>query len=183
MGMKRRRRNYDDDYEDDYDDRAERKKKPAGGLPTWAWIVGGSAVGVLLLGLIGILIIVSVSSGRRAGQTAKAQLPDDMTLAAYLVQRPDKPTRITVVCNLDDYYNFAYSNSASTHYGMRIKQDSPYASDHAWVLKESEAGRAVFEALKDGTEHTLTLAMVWQGPDGTRTPPGKQGIAIVKVMK
>jgi hypothetical protein len=41
----------------------------------------------------------------------------------------------------------------------------------------------VYEALKDGQSHTLTLEVVLQGPDGAPNPPDDRSMAIVKVVK
>jgi hypothetical protein len=103
-----------------------------------------------------------------------------MTLAAYLAQRPDKPTKVMVDCKLDHYYNFAYMLAAGTHYSLRIMESTPTITvAHAWVPKDSEAGKEIFELFKDGQGHRLKLVVALQGPDGSPTPPGQQEMAVL----
>jgi len=120
---------------------------------------------------------------REDAQTKKDLAQADMTLAAFLAQRPNGPTKLTVECRLDNYYNFAYINAAATHHSLLLEWDSPFAMGHAWVTKDSEAGKEIFEVLKDGRKHRMTLEVVLQGPDGTPTPPGRQEMAVVRLVK
>jgi hypothetical protein len=43
-------------------------------------------------------------------------LPEDMSLKAFLLQKPSGPTAVQVVCELDTYYNFEFRKCAETHY-------------------------------------------------------------------
>jgi hypothetical protein len=106
-----------------------------------------------------------------------------MTLAAYLAQRPDGPAEITVRCELKNYYNWAYERTAASHYSVSLKGERPFKSGHAWVPKNSNVGKQVFEVLKDGHEHRLTLRLVLAGPDGTPTPPEREDMAIVELVR
>src|SRR5262249_11863104 len=109
-----------------------------------------------------------ISNREKAQQSLKEQLTPlqasqgGITIAAYLAQRPAGPTRITADCKLGNYYNYAYRRAAATYHSVSLSQSSPFAMGHAWVPKDSEAGRLIFEALKDGQEHRLTLEVVLQ---------------------
>jgi hypothetical protein len=48
------------------------------------------------------------------------------------------------------------------------------------VPKDSEAGKAIFEMLKDGEKHRLLLEVALRGPDGRLTPPGREEMAVVR---
>jgi hypothetical protein len=159
--------------------------------PTLKWWIGGIAGGILLLsctccGCGGIF--VGLPAWQRTREAAKAtqekqnEQKADMTLAAYLAQRPEKPAKITVIGKLNNYYNYAYRNSVTTHYSVSLRSDSPFKSGSAWVLKDSDAGRRLFDALKDGREYRMTLEIVLQGPDGLPTPPDREEMAIVRVL-
>jgi hypothetical protein len=64
-----------------------------------------------------------------------------------------------------------------------LHSSSPSKSGHGWVPKDSEVGKSIFEVLKDGRGHRLTLEVVLQGPDGTPNPPGREELAILKVVE
>ena len=49
--------------------------------------------------------------------------------------------------------------------------------------KDSRVGKQVYEVLKDGDEHYLTLEVALPGPDGTPTPPDREDMAIVKLVR
>jgi hypothetical protein len=187
--------------EDQDDEGAQPRQGRATGIPVWVWVAGASALALLVLVVPLAVVAVVLLTGKDAPPPVKgAQAPqqrvppaagdaqppqqnmpaDDMTLAAYLAQRPDKPTRITLDCKLDNYYNFAYRGAAATHYSVSLSQASPSKFGHAWMPKDCEAGRAVFEVLKDGREHRLTLAVALRGPDGMPTPAGREELAVVR---
>jgi hypothetical protein len=135
-----------------------------------------------------LVVVLGMMAGKgMAGKSSRPGLPnarrEGMTLAAYLAQRPDKPTVLgELSCKLDNYYNFDYRDSAQTHYSVNLFSEVSFTHAHAWVSKDSAAGRRIFAALQDGRAHPLTLKVVLEGPYGTPTPPGRQEMAIVEVM-
>jgi hypothetical protein len=159
------------------------------------WWIGGAAAAVLLsscacCGVVMIFInlpginVLRMEAGKPLGKIEPAKAEQvEMTLAAYLIQRPDVPTKITSECKLLNHYNGAYQNTAATHHSVRLFSQTPLKSGYAWVPKDSEVGRDVFDILKAGGQRTLTLEVVLRGPDGTPTPPGRQEMAIVRVVK
>jgi hypothetical protein len=186
-------------WEDDEDDEDDGREKPVKGtgIPPWAWRAGTLACGLLVLAGIGIVAaVVAISPKASPGPAQNAPAaqgeqppapqaplvpPADMTLGAFLAQRPDKPTKIEVNCTLASYYNFAYSGAAVTHYSVSLDQGgNTIKTGHAWVPKDSDAGKAVFEMLKDGERRRLFLEVILQGPDGVATPPGQEEMAVVR---
>ncbi len=111
--------------------------------------------------------------------------PESMTLAAFLAQRPKAPTKVTVECRLENFYFGAYRETARSHYSLVL--DDPWGlgsgHGHAYVPKHSRVGIQIFARLKDGERHRLTAVIVLQGPDGSRTPPDREEMAIVKVCE
>ncbi len=107
--------------------------------------------------------------------------PADMTLAAFFAQRPEKPTKLALRCRLDNFRSREYQGTANTHYSIQVFEDGNFWGGHAHVRKDSEVGRRIFERLKDGKEHRLTIEVVLQGPDGNPTPADSQGMAITEV--
>jgi len=90
-----------------------------------------------------------------------------MTLKAFILQKPDGPTIVEVDCEMDTFYNYDYSRCAETHYSFRMKSDSPsWTTAHVYAPKESEYGRRLYEALKNGEKRRVTLRIQRLGPDG-----------------
>ena len=96
----------------------------------------------------------------------------DMTLKEFILQKPSKPTAVQVDCKLDTYYNYAFSSCAETHYSFRVTSHSPVASAHAYAPKISVYGRRLYELLKDGSNHQMTLRLQRVGP-GSDVLPAK----------
>jgi hypothetical protein len=155
---------------------------------TMPCVAAGLFVGLSLIGVstqvavreLGLDAMKSRIARLQKAEEEKAPKTDtstEMTLAAFLAQRPAEPAKITADCKLSNYYNCAYRDTAATHHSVAIS--SSRASGHAWVPKNSEEGKRIFEALKDGQEHRLTVQVVLQGPDGTATPLEREEMAIV----
>jgi hypothetical protein len=193
---------------DDDDDDAAMRSRPyvnrgkQSGFPLWilALVIPGAVFLIGGVAAVGVIAYRNSAGARQRvealrqendtkeqelAQLQKEELQEeqpDMTLAAYLAQRPAAPKKIAAACKLDSYYNFAYGNAARTHYSIRLTEFRPsVAFGHAWVAKDSEAGRKVFEVLRDGQEHRLIVEVALRGPDGTPTPPGQQEMAVVSV--
>jgi hypothetical protein len=101
-----------------------------------------------------------------------------MTLAAYLAQRPDRPATVVLYAQMSNYYNYAYEKAMATHYSLSLRDPRPSRHANAWVRKDTRIGRLLFEALKDGDEHGVTLEVVLRGPDGTPTPLDRNELAV-----
>ena len=107
----------------------------------------------------------------------------EMTLAAFLAQRPAAPKTVAAECSLDNYYNFAYGDSAATHHSVRLYDRRTTTFAHAWAAKDSAAGKRLFALLSDGEEHPLVVKVALQGPDGKPNPPDRQELAILAVVE
>jgi hypothetical protein len=149
---------------------------------------------------LGVLCLVVVRWNWLGAKNQARQIPDvnmpgtpvpgleapeaEMTLADFLAQRPDKPSLLFAFCRLDKVYTFAYRNTVNTHYSVSLHQQQPvWKAGHAWVARDSGAGRRLFEILKDGRSRRLGLRVVLKGPDGRETPPGREEMAIVDVVE
>lgn len=154
-------------------------------------------IGCLLLGvLIGGIVFRSrarlifpstdeVRNGSTQGPVSQprvSQPKTDMTLAAFKAQWPQGPKAVRVTCWLRDWYAYPYENCKDTHYSISMMSLSPDAQERAWALQKSKAGTRLYEVLKDGDGHDLTLRIAAQGPDGKPTPRGQEGIAILEVL-
>lgn len=60
---------------------------------------------------------------------------------------------------LDDYYNYHYGRAKGTHYSVSLSDRLGEFSFHGYVTKDSALGKKLFEILKDGQEHRVTLTI------------------------
>lgn len=108
----------------------------------------------------------------------------DMTLKAFILQKPTKSTSVEIECSLDTYYNFAYNDRAETHYSFKLKSDSPFATAHGYAPKKSEHGRMLYEFLNDGRSRRMLVWLQRTGPDGQPLPAGDDScFALVAINK
>lgn len=147
------------------------------GKPALAWIRRRKLLATALL--TGLVLLMCLPVWR----VTKRAILTDMSLAAYLAQRPHWPTWLNVECKLGNYYNYAYRYSAPTHYNVGLRANDPIKSAYAWVPKKSEVGERLFYILRDGRVHRLVLKVVLEGPYGEPTPPGREELAIVDIVE
>jgi hypothetical protein len=116
-----------------------------------------------------------------SGSAAPELPPGDMTLKAFVLQKPSEPTAVQVDCELSTYYNFAYSNCAETHHSFRI---GGRAGEHAYAPKDAEYGKRLYELLKDGEKRKFTLRIQRLGPDGLALPANDDScFALVGIVE
>jgi hypothetical protein len=107
----------------------------------------------------------------------------DTTLAAFMASRPKQPQVVFVECKKDNVYVRAYSNCASTHYSISLREwDNVFTSATAYAPKDSPAGRRLFEILQDGNGHKLCLKIAFQNPDGRPSKPSQEEVAILELV-
>ena len=80
------------------------------------------------------------------------------------VYRATKPADVEIFrmnCKLSDYYNYGYIDSSDQYYSIEcITNDSVSPSNiNGYVLKNSADGIKLFNILKDGESHKMTLAL------------------------
>ena len=65
--------------------------------------------------------------------------------------------RSKCLCRLSNYYNYCYSDKRKTHYSVEIKIDDE--TFYGYVKKGSFFGKKIFDTLKDGKIHYMTLGI------------------------
>jgi hypothetical protein len=163
----------------------EDRGEPRGGLSAWGWVwvaVGG----VCVLACIVVAVVVAVSAaveqpvvlpggqrgGGGGGVAAEPAAQPGMTLAAFKAQRPAVATKVRCRCRLGNLYNFAYRDCQESHYSLNLD------GEYAWVPRGSDAGKRVYEILKDGEWHTMTLLLRYAGPHGEPVKADERGVAV-----
>jgi hypothetical protein len=99
------------------------------------------------------------------------------------VYQATKPTDVKIFrmnCKLSDYYNFGYINSSDQFYSIEcITNDNESPSMiHGYVLKNSVDGIKIFDILKDGESHKMSLALKYD----FRSEQSSDIVAIKKFM-
>ncbi len=70
-----------------------------------------------------------------------------------------EPTEMRVVASLSDYFNFEFRRMSATHWSIELKDSISYKTIYGYVKKDSDSGRAIYNIVKDGQEHCITLAI------------------------
>lgn len=82
-------------------------------------------------------------------------------LNVYKASKPSNTTILKVVCKISDYYNHGYRNKIDDYYSIECSSNEPNSLDllYGFISKKSEDGKRIYEILKDGNYHNLTLAL------------------------
>jgi hypothetical protein len=78
---------------------------------------------------------------------------------AYLASRPEEPITFPLLCTLDDTFYVTKENIKLTHFSLEVVPPKEFKKRYAFVLKESPAGKKMFETLKDGKQHMMLLTI------------------------
>ena len=79
---------------------------------------------------------------------------NEMSWSGFLALRPTTPMIFRVNAQISDYYNYEFSGAHNTHYSIRLPE---VYSVYGYARKNSPLGRQLFDILKDGERHNLTL--------------------------
>jgi tetratricopeptide (TPR) repeat protein len=90
--------------------------------------------------------------------------------------------RLRVLCKVDTYFNFEYSDCQQTHYSVSLTTKEPYEFLHGYIAKDSASGERLFKLLKDGGEHQLILELKLLGPTGFPVDGTHRLGAITKIV-
>ncbi len=87
---------------------------------------------------------------------------NSITLKAFKATAPNQRTTLRVAAQLDDYFNYQYTDAKPTHFSIKLKD---YRGDyiHGYVQKGSKLGKYLYELLQDGTGHQITVAVQCTG--------------------
>ena len=85
-------------------------------------------------------------------------------LNVYKATKPKDAVIFRLACKLSDYYNYGYREKENEYYSILCT--SMYNNDHeedasltGYILKKSDDGIKLFEILKDGNFHYVTIAL------------------------
>src|SRR6185436_11846149 len=97
----------------------------------------------------------------RARAEAKEQV--GVRLAKAQIEGHKGPFIARGECRLATYYDFAFIQSAETHYSVELLQDDPRGIIYAYTPKDSTDGKKLFELLRDGRRRRMTFECEFAG--------------------
>jgi hypothetical protein len=104
-------------------------------------------------------------------------------LKGFLVQRPQESRKFRVVCELDSYYNFDFTNTDNTHYSVKMRELETFGFPHGYVSKDSKDGKRLFFYLQDSKPHYMILELRHVGPwGGFIQEAGTNTVSITRVV-
>lgn len=89
---------------------------------------------------------------------------NSMTAAAFKAQRPKEPIKFRLIGKLSDrYYYIPWDrrNAEKSLWSVALNDGDENSLAYGYIEKESEDGKRLYEILKDGEEHRLTLTIKW----------------------
>ena len=161
----------------DEDPRPRRRTRPqkTSAVPVWVWVLlGVGAVGAVVV-CAGLLWI-----GKSGADLFSGKKKGDMNMKEFKLQNPTGVVTVRARVSLSNYWNYQYLSSGETHHGLNLSD--PTYKIHAWVSKNSAEGNRIYNLCKDGSEHWMTLKVHRVGPDGTATPSGHEGTAVLEIL-
>jgi len=82
-----------------------------------------------------------------------------LSLKAYQATKPSEVGIFRLDCKLSDYYNYGYIDLQNKYYSIECYSEFDESIIYAYVDKNSDDGKKIFEILKDGNNHKLVLAV------------------------
>ncbi len=88
----------------------------------------------------------------------EASLQDNpMSWKAYMAQRPLNSMTFRVAAGLATYYNYEFSNAQPDYFSINLNSIDLIPSLYGYVERGSKSGKRMYEILKDGETHHLTV--------------------------
>ena len=84
---------------------------------------------------------------------------NEMSLELFKIIRPEGMKVFRCDAKLDSHYDLFRPDMARTYYSISLRDPHGLPLGWGYVVKESDAGKRLFDILKDGETHSLTLKM------------------------
>jgi len=85
---------------------------------------------------------------------------NSLTAAAFKAQRPKEPLKFRLLGTLSDNYSpFGGNYVSETHWSVALKDGDENFIAYGYITKDLEDGKKLYELLKDGETHHLTLTV------------------------
>jgi hypothetical protein len=102
-------------------------------------------------------------------------------LPVFVANLGDEPTSFRVSCELDNYHNFEYKDTQSTHYSTKAEADGKRI--FGYVARDSAIGKRIYALLQDGRAHRLVLEFRHVGPLGESMKDSRSQGEVVAITQ
>jgi hypothetical protein len=83
-------------------------------------------------------------------------------LATFRATSSEVPTVFYVSAQLSDYFNYEYAGAQKSHYSVEIREGGSMGNTlHAYLPRKHPTASALFDVLKDGAPHTVTVELAY----------------------
>jgi hypothetical protein len=82
-------------------------------------------------------------------------------MAVFKAQLPETPSVFRVEAKISDFYNFEYTDAQKSHHSVGLVAGDTGERVYGYIQKDSPEGQTLFELLKDGRSHRLTIELVY----------------------
>ena len=89
---------------------------------------------------------------------------NDFPLVKYFETNPKEPKIFRVNAEIGSLYIDEFADFKEKYYNLDIRESTPYETCWGYVAKESEAGKKIYEIIKDGNKHKITVNCSWSLP-------------------
>jgi hypothetical protein len=88
---------------------------------------------------------------------------NDTALATFKATSSETSTIFHVSARLSDYFNYEYRGTQKTHYAVEVRDTGSFAGTqlHAYIARSDPTAPALFDLLKDGEPHTVTIELAY----------------------
>ncbi|MBM4028686.1 MAG: hypothetical protein FJ280_25305 [Planctomycetes bacterium] len=80
-----------------------------------------------------------------------------MSAEEFRATKPTTPILMRVWGKLDDYYNYEFGTADKVAWSIRVSDYKGSALGHGYLKKDTDAGKQVFNILRDGKEHKMVV--------------------------
>ena len=91
---------------------------------------------------------------------------NDFPLVTYFETNPKEPKTFRVSAELGSLYAGEFADHENAYYNLDLRESVPPETCWGYVVKESDAGKKIFEILKDGNKHKITVELQLVTPSG-----------------
>ena len=129
----------------------------------------------------GVKYFLLLSSGGWKVDWESALGYNPLRLSVFVAKRDPDPVTFRVSCTLDNYYNYEFRETRSTHVSVSIVADGKRI--HGYASKNSPDGARLLNLLQDGQPHPLTLELQHIGPFGEAMSTSQSSGEVVTINK
>lgn len=91
---------------------------------------------------------------------------NDYHLETFFATNPKEPKTFRITAELGSLFIDEFGDCKETHYNLDIREASPFETCWGYVAKKTDDGKKIYEILKDGQRHKITVELQLVTPSG-----------------